>query len=86
MVPIAYGLAADNLLLRKWSLPMGNLSPQTLETCRSVWGLRGGGGNFGVVVSWSIACIRSQPCYRVCALSLEQAVLARFNEFIATSR
>jgi len=39
-----------------------------------------GGGNFGVWFPWSIACIHSQPCYRVLlSFGSSQKVLHRLT-------
>jgi hypothetical protein len=85
----AYGLAVDNLLSAQVVTADGQLvTANAEEHADLLWGLRGGGGNFGVVVSLE---------YRLHSLTtvlsglllypLEQArtVLHQFNEFIATA-
>jgi FAD/FMN-containing dehydrogenase len=85
----AYGLAADNLLSAQVVTADGQLiTASDEEHSDLLWGLRGGGGNFGVVVSLE---------YRLHSLTtvlsgmllypLEQArtVLRKFNEFITTA-
>lgn len=85
----AYGLAADNLLSAQVVTADGQLITASAEEHSDLlWGLRGGGGNFGVVVSLE---------YRLHSLTtvlsgmllypLEQArtVLRKFNEFITTA-
>ena len=85
----AYGLGADNLLSAQVVTADGQLvTANTEEHPDLLWGLRGGGGNFGVVVS--LEC-RLHPLTTVLAglllYPLEQArtVLRNFNEFIATA-
>jgi FAD/FMN-containing dehydrogenase len=85
----AYGLAADNLLSAQVVTADGQLiTANTEEHPDLFWGLRGGGGNFGVVVSLEY---RLHPLTTVLSglllYPLEQArtVLRNFNEFIATA-
>jgi FAD/FMN-containing dehydrogenase len=85
----AYGLAADNLLSAQVVTADGQLvTANAQEHPDLFWGLRGGGGNFGVVVSLEY---RLHPLATVLSgmllYPLEQArtVLHRFNEFIATA-
>jgi FAD/FMN-containing dehydrogenase len=85
----AYGLGADNLLSAQVVTADGELvSANAEEHADLLWGLRGGGGNFGVVVSLEY---RLHPLATVLAGSvlypLEQAsvVLHHFNEFLATA-
>jgi FAD/FMN-containing dehydrogenase len=83
-----YGLVADNLLSAQIVTADGELiTANATEHADLFWGLRGGGGNFGVVVSLEY---RLYPLTTVLSglllYPLEQArdVLRYFNEFIAT--
>jgi FAD/FMN-containing dehydrogenase len=83
----AYGLVADNLLSAQVVTADGQLvTANAQEHSDLFWGLRGGGGNFGVVVSLEY---RLHPLTTVLSglllYPLDQArtVLHRFNEFIA---
>ncbi|MBW4639938.1 MAG: FAD-binding oxidoreductase [Gloeocapsa sp. UFS-A4-WI-NPMV-4B04] len=85
----AYGLGADNLLSAQVVTADGQLvTANAQEHADLLWGLRGGGGNFGAVVSLEY---RLHPLTTVLSglllYPLEQAktVLHRFNEFIATA-
>jgi hypothetical protein len=85
----AYGLAADNLLSAQVVTADGQLVTASAEEHPDLlWGLRGGGGNFGVIVSLEY---RLHPLTTVLSglllYPLEQAktVLRNFNEFIATA-
>jgi FAD binding domain len=85
----AYGLGADNLLSAQVVTADGQLvTANAQEHPDLFWGLRGGGGNFGVVVSLEY---RLHPLTTVLSglllYPLEQArtVLRNFNEFIATA-
>ncbi|MBW4549427.1 MAG: FAD-binding oxidoreductase [Symplocastrum torsivum CPER-KK1] len=85
----AYGLGADNLLSAQVVTANGQLvTANAQEHPDLLWGLRGGGGNFGVVVSLEY---RLHPLTTVLAglllypLEQARAVLHRFNEFIAAA-
>jgi FAD/FMN-containing dehydrogenase len=85
----AYGLGADNLLSAQVVTADGQLvTANTEEHADLLWGLRGGGGNFGVVVSLQY---RLHPLTTVLSgvllypLGQAKSVLHRFNEFIATA-
>jgi FAD/FMN-containing dehydrogenase len=85
----AYGLGADNLLSAKVVAADGQLVTANAEEHPDLlWGLRGGGGNFGVVVSLEY---RLHPLTTVLSglllypLDRARAVLRHFNEFIATA-
>ncbi|MBW4689146.1 MAG: FAD-binding protein [Komarekiella atlantica HA4396-MV6] len=85
----AYGLVADNLLSAQVVTADGQLVRANAEEHPDLlWGLRGGGGNFGVVVSLEF---RLHPQTTVLSgmllypLEQARAVLHRFNEFIATA-
>jgi len=82
----AYGLAADNLLSAQVVTADGHLvTASATEHADLFWGLRGGGGNFGVVVSLEY---RLHPITKVLSglllYPLDQAreVLTYYNEFI----
>jgi hypothetical protein len=83
-----FGLVADNLLSAQVVLADGSLATASAsEHADLFWGLRGGGGNFGVVVSLEY---RLHPLANVLTgwllYPLDQAreVLRFYNEFIAT--
>ena len=85
----AYGLVADNLLSAQVVTADGQLVTANAEEHPDLfWGLRGGGGNFGVVVSLEY---RLHPLTTVLSglllypLDRARAVLRNFNEFIATA-
>ena len=85
----AYGLGADNLLSAQVVTADGQLvTANAHEHPDLLWGLRGGGGNFGVVVSLEY---RLHPLTTVLSglllypLDQAQTVLHRFNEFITTA-
>ena len=85
----AYGLAIDNLLSSQVVTATGELvTANATEHADLFWGLRGGGGNFGIVVSLEY---RLHPHTTVLGglllYSLEQArdVLHRYDEVIATA-
>ncbi|XGV97615.1 MAG: FAD-binding oxidoreductase [Leptolyngbya sp. BL-A-14] len=85
----AYGLGADNLLSAQVVTADGQLvTANAEEHADLLWGLRGGGGNFGVVVSLQY---HLHPLTTVLSgvllypLDQAKAVLHRFNEFIATA-
>jgi FAD/FMN-containing dehydrogenase len=84
-----YGLVADNLLSAHVVTPDGNLvTASATEHADLLWGLRGGGGNFGVVVSMEY-CLH--PVTTVLSglllYPLEQArvVLRFYDKFIETA-
>jgi FAD/FMN-containing dehydrogenase len=84
-----YGLVADNLLSAQVVTAEGHLvTASATEHADLLWGLRGGGGNFGVVVSLEY---RLHPVTMVFSglllYPLEQAsaVLRSYDEFIATA-
>ncbi|AGY59658.1 FAD-binding oxidoreductase [Gloeobacter kilaueensis] len=85
----AYGLGADNLLSAQVVTADGQLLTASVrEHADLLWGLRGGGGNFGVVVSLEyrlhpLTTVLSGPL--LYPLDQARAVLHRFNEFIATA-
>jgi FAD/FMN-containing dehydrogenase len=85
----AYGLAADNLLSAQVVTADGQLITASAEEHPDLfWGLRGGGGNFGVVVFLEY---RLHPLKTVLSglllypLEQAKAVLHNFNDFIATA-
>ena len=85
----AYGLVADNLLSAQVVTAEGQLvTANAMEHADLFWGLRGGGGNFGVVVSLEY-CLH--PLTTVLAglllypLDQARAMLHYYNEFIATA-
>lgn len=84
-----YGLVADNLLSAQVITADGDLvTASATEHADLYWGLRGGGGNFGVVVSLEY---RLHPVTQVLAglllypLDQASAVLRFHGEFIATA-
>jgi len=84
-----YGLVADNLLSAQVVAADGDLvTASATEHADLYWGLRGGGGNFGVVVSLEY---RLHPVTQVLAglllypLDQASAVLRFHGEFIATA-
>jgi FAD/FMN-containing dehydrogenase len=84
-----YGIVADNLLSAQVVTAEGQcVSASATEHADLFWGLRGGGGNFGVVVSLEY---RLHPLMMVVSdlllYPLEQAsaVLQQYNEFIRTA-
>nr|MDZ8003366.1 FAD-binding oxidoreductase [Nostoc sp. DedSLP05]MDZ8100880.1 FAD-binding oxidoreductase [Nostoc sp. DedSLP01] len=85
----AYGLGVDNLLSAQVVIADGQLvTANAQENADLFWGLRGGGGNFGVVVSLEY---RLHPLTTVLSgmlfypLEQAKAVFRQFNEFIATA-
>lgn len=84
----AYGMAADNLLSAQVVTADGQLVTANAEEHPDLlWGLRGGGGNFGVVVSLEY---RLHPLTTVLSgmliypLGEARTVLRRLNDFMAT--
>src|SRR5215469_8890366 len=84
-----YGLIADNLLSAQVVRADGQcVSASVTEHTDLFWGLRGGGGNFGVVVSLEY---RLHPVTTVLSglllypLDQARAVLRYYNEFITTA-
>ncbi|MBW4619599.1 MAG: FAD-dependent oxidoreductase [Cyanosarcina radialis HA8281-LM2] len=84
----AYGLGIDNLLSAQVVTADGQLLTANAEEHPDLlWGLRGGGGNFGVVVSLEY---RLHPCPTVLSglllypLGEAKTVLRRLNDFMAT--
>ena len=85
----AYGLVADTLLSAQVVIAEGQLvTANATEHADLFWGLRGGGGNFGVVVSLEY---RLHPLTTVLAglllypLDQARAMLRYYNEFIITA-
>jgi FAD/FMN-containing dehydrogenase len=81
-----YGLVADNLVAAEVVTADGDLvTASTTEHADLFWGLRGGGGNWGVVVSFTYRLhslpqvVAGQLIY---ALEQAPAVLRAFSEFI----
>jgi FAD/FMN-containing dehydrogenase len=84
-----YGLVADNLLSAQVVTADGELvTASAAEHADLFWGLRGGGGNFGVVVSFEY---RLHPVTEVLSglllypLDQARAVLRHYAEFIQTA-
>jgi FAD binding domain/Berberine and berberine like len=84
-----YGLVADNLLSAQLVTADGHLlTTSATEHADLFWGVRGGGGNFGVVVSLEY---RLHPLTQVLAglllypLDQASAVLRYYGEFIQTA-
>jgi FAD/FMN-containing dehydrogenase len=84
-----FGLVADNLLSAQVVTADGNLvTASATEDAALLWGLRGGGGNFGVVVSLEY---RLHPLTRVLSgwllypLAQAREVLHFYSEFIKTA-
>ncbi len=84
-----YGLVADNLLSAQVVTADGHLvTASAMEHADLFWGLRGGGGNFGVVVSMEY---RLHPLTTVLSglllypLDQAGAVLRFYDEFIETA-
>jgi FAD/FMN-containing dehydrogenase len=84
-----YGLVTDNLLSAQVVTADGHLvTASATEHADLFWGLRGGGGNFGVVVAMEY---RLHPVTTVLSglllYPVEQAsaVLRQYNEFISTA-
>ncbi|RUS93620.1 6-hydroxy-D-nicotine oxidase [Dulcicalothrix desertica PCC 7102] len=84
----AYGLGVDNLLSAQVVTASGQLLTANAEEHPDLlWGLRGGGGNFGVVVSLEY---RLHPLTTVLSgmllypLGEARTVLRRLNDFMAT--
>ncbi len=85
----AYGLVADSLLSAQVVIAEGQLvTASATEHADLFWGLRGGGGNFGVVVSLEY---HLHPLTTVLAglllypLDQARAVLRYYDEFITTA-
>ncbi len=85
----SYGLVADTLLSAQVVTAEGQLvTANATEHADLFWGLRGGGGNFGVVVSLEY---RLHPLTTVLAglllypLDQARAVLRSYDEFITTA-
>jgi FAD/FMN-containing dehydrogenase len=81
-----YGLALDNLLRAKVVLANGQLvTADASENAELFWALRGGGGNFGAVVSM---CVRLHPVGKMLAgfilfpWSEAESVLRGFAEMV----
>jgi len=78
-----YGLACDNLLWAEVVLATGEVIEASFtENADLLWGLRGGGGNFGVVTSFTFAL---HPVDLVTA-GLLLFEMARFDEVMAFYR
>ncbi len=84
-----YGRVADNLLSAQVVTADGHLvTASATENSALLWGLRGGGGNFGVVVSLEY---RLHPVTKVLSglllypLDQARAVLRYYGEFIKTA-
>jgi len=79
----AYGLVLIIYCLHKWSLPMGNFSPQTPKNIPICFGDYAVGATLALSSRWSIACIHSRPCYLGCCSIRWEAktVLRRLNDF-----
>ena len=84
-----YGLVADNLLSAQVVTADGHLvTASAAEHADLFWGLRGGGGNFGVVVSLEY---RLHPITTVLSglllypLDQARAVLRHYDEFITSA-
>jgi len=55
-----YGLTCDNIIGAELVTPQGNvIHANADENADLLWGLRGGGGNFGWSHAWSFACTLS---------------------------
>src|SRR5262249_54531034 len=85
-----YGLSCDNLLGAKIVTADGEmLDTGDEENGDLFWGLRGGGGNFGVVTSFTYRLHRVGPTVLggaiVYPLAVAEGVARRYREFTATA-
>ncbi len=85
-----YGLAADNLLSADVVLASGELVRASMnENADLFWGIRGGGGNFGIVTSFEFRLREVGPevLYGPTVYRLEDAtrVLRHYREFIRSA-
>jgi FAD/FMN-containing dehydrogenase len=85
-----YGLASDNLLLIAFVTANGQLlTTSATEHEDLFWGLRGGGGNFGVVTSFEYQLHRVSPVLAgvvIHPFENAKAVLTFYREFSHAAR
>src|SRR5215207_10968913 len=80
-----HSLTCDNIIGAEVVTPDGTVIHASAdENADLLWGLRGGGGNFGVVRGWSSACTRSSVSWAVSACTAGKASAMHFAVF-ATS-
>jgi len=85
----SYGLACDNLLAVDLVLADGRvLTANATEHAELFWGLRGGGGNFGIVTSFEYHLHPVGPLLAgllIYPLGQAREVLQRYRELTSTA-